>query len=245
MKIVAVIPARLDSSRFPGKLLKPIHGESVIARTYQNVVEMGLFDRVYVATDSNEIASELEQYNANVIFSKKTHSCGSDRIAEAVENIECDIVINVQGDEPFIHKNSIKDLIDVFKNDTHGEVDLASLMSVSKDIEEIKNPNNVKVVVDSRNYALYFSRSPIPYFRNKETVMKSNMHHGVYAFRKETLQFFSQQKMTPLENIEQIECIRYLECGKKIKMVYTEYKSIGIDTPDDLEKAIKFIKENY
>ena len=244
MKIIAMIPARYNASRFPGKLLKDLGGKSVIVRTYESAVQTKLFDEVYVVTDSDVIFSEIENVGGKVIMSKKEHECGSDRIAEAVENMDVDIVVNVQGDEPFIDKVSLEKLINVFHLDTNKEIDLASLKVKMTQKEEIQNPNNVKVITNINNFAIYFSRSVIPYHRDQDIKATYYKHKGVYAFRKEALMDFYTTPMTPLEAIEKIEAIRYLEVGKKIKMIETSVESIGIDTPADLEKALKIIRDN-
>ena len=237
-----MIPARYSASRFPGKLMKDLGGKSVITRTYESAVNTNLFNEVYVVTDSKIIFEEIYSVRGKVIMSKKEHDCGSDRIAEAVEDLEVDIVINVQGDEPFIDTLSLARLIDVFKRDTTKEIDLASLKVEMTNREEIENPNNVKVITDINNLAIYFSRSVIPYHRDKEIRVKYYKHKWVYAFRKQALIDFYNTPITPLEAAEKIEAIRYQEIGKKIKMVETSVESIGIDTPEDLEKAIKHIK---
>ena len=206
---------------------------------YESALNTGLFDEVYVVTDSDVIFSEIEKIGGKAIMSQKDHDCGSDRIAEAVANLEVDIVINVQGDEPFIDAISLSKLIDVFKKDVDKEIDLASLKVEMTDQVEIENPNNVKVITDLNNFAIYFSRSVIPYKRELNSNVKFFKHKGVYAFRKEALMGFYNTPMTPLEAAEKIEAIRYLEDGKKIKMIETSVESIGIDTPEDLEKAIK------
>jgi len=239
MKIIAMIPARYSASRFPGKLMKNLGGKPVIVRTYEAAVKASLFDEVYVVTDSEVIYNAIEKVGGKVLMSKKEHECGSDRIAEAVENLEVDIVVNVQGDEPFIDTISLSKLISVFKSDTQKEIDLASLKVKMTSEEDIQNPNNVKVITDANDFAIYFSRSVIPYHRDKEIIINYYKHKGVYAFRKEALIDFYHTPMTPIEAAEKIECIRYLEVGKKIKMIETSVESIGIDTPEDLEKAIK------
>ncbi|CAM1365955.1 3-deoxy-manno-octulosonate cytidylyltransferase [Tenacibaculum xiamenense] len=243
MKIIAMIPARYDATRFPGKLMKDLGGEPVIVKTYKAAINSQLFDEVYVVTDSEVIKDSLSAVGGNVIISKKQHDCGSDRIAEAVENMDVDIVVNVQGDEPFIDTNSLKKLIEIFKKDQNYTIDLASLKVELTDNDEIENPNNVKVITDNNGFALYFSRSVIPHLRDKNSNTKYYKHKGVYAFRKSALIDFYNTPMTPLEISEKIECIRYLEVGKKIKMIKTSVESIGIDTPEDLEKAIKFIQD--
>ncbi|ARV14553.1 3-deoxy-manno-octulosonate cytidylyltransferase [Polaribacter sp. SA4-12] len=242
MKIIAMIPARYSASRFPGKLMKDLGGKPVILRTYEAALHTNLFDDVYIVTDSDVIFKTIDNLGGKAIMSKTAHECGSDRIAEAVENIEADIVINVQGDEPFIDEVSLTKLIDVFKKDTKKEIDLASLKVQITNKEDIENPNNVKVITDVDNLAIYFSRSVIPFHRDKDVNVKYYKHKGVYAFRKQALLDFYKTPMTPLEAAEKIEAIRYQEIGKKIKMVETDVEAVGIDTPEDLEKAIQFLK---
>lgn len=237
-----MIPARYSASRFPGKLMQDLGGKSVILRTYQATVNTGLFDDVYVVTDSDIIFSEITSNGGKAIMSKKEHESGSDRIAEAVEEIDCDIVINVQGDEPFTERESLEKLLNVFKKDPKKDIDLASLMVEIKDWDEISNPNTVKVIVDQKDFALYFSRSPIPYPRDKNAGVRYFKHKGVYAFRKEAILQFTNLPIKYLEASEKIECIRYLEYGKRIKMVETSVSGVEIDTPEDLEKAKKLWK---
>jgi len=237
MKIIAVIPARYASTRFPAKLMQDLGGKTVILRTYEAALATGLFDDVFVVTDSELIHNEIVINNGKAIMSVKEHESGSDRIAEAVENMEVDIVINVQGDEPFIDAEPLKKVIEVFKNDTNKTVDLASLMFEIHQKEDIENPNNVKVITDQNGFALYFSRSVIPYPREINVGVRYMKHIGIYAFRKEALIDFYRLPMLSLEASEKLEQLRYLEYGKRIKMVETSHASIGIDTPDDLEKA--------
>ena len=232
-----MIPARYSASRFPGKLMQDLAGKSVILRTYEATVATNLFTAVYVVTDSDIISYEIKKHGGNVIMSQKEHESGSDRIAEAVQGVDCDIVVNVQGDEPFTEKLSLQKVISVFEEDQQQEIDLASLMVHITDVDEIQNPNSVKVIVDQRNFALYFSRSPIPYYRDKSIDVKYFKHKGVYAFRKQALLDFTKLPMQMLEASEKIECIRYLEFGKKIKMVETHIQGVEIDTPEDLERA--------
>lgn len=234
-----MIPARYQASRFPAKLMQDLCGKPVIVRTYEAAVNTGLFDAVYVVSDSPIIADVISGIGGEVIMSKKEHQSGSDRIAEAVEDMEVDIVINVQGDEPFIDGESLGKIIEVFKKDEKKEIDLASLMTPITDWDEISNPNTVKVIVDNQNCALYFSRSPIPYPRDKEVEAPYYKHKGIYAFRKRALMDFQRLPMLPLEAKEKIEAIRFLEYGKKIKMVETHVTGIEIDTPEDLERAVK------
>ncbi len=234
-----MIPARYQASRFPGKLMKDLSGEPVIVRTYEAAKATGLFKEVYVVTDSDIISDAILKKGGKVIRSKEEHDSGSDRIAEAIVDMDVDVAINVQGDEPFIDKESLSKLIEVFKTDTTEQVDLASLMTPIVDWNEISNPNVVKVIVDNANFALYFSRSPIPYPRDETVDAVYYKHKGIYAFRKRALMDFKTLPMLPLEAKEKIEAIRYLEYGKKIKMVETAVDGIGIDTEEDLDNARK------
>ena len=234
-KIIAVIPARYQASRFPAKLMQMLGDKTVIMTTYQNVVETGLFDEVFVATDSEIIFDEITKNEGKAVMTGQ-HETGSDRITEAVEDIDCDIVVNVQGDEPFLKTEPLRQLIEVFDNDGNEEISLASLKIKLTEQEDIESPNNVKVITDKEGFALYFSRSVIPYPRNRESV-EYFKHIGVYAFRKNALLKFAQLEMKPLEIAEKIECLRYLEYGMKIKMIETDFVGVGIDVPEDLEKA--------
>lgn len=239
MKIIAVIPARYASTRFPAKLMQDLAGKTVIRRTYESAVASGLFNDVFVVTDSELIFEEIVSSGGNAIMSKKEHESGSDRIAEAVENLDVDIVINVQGDEPFIDKESLEKIIELYKSDTKQEIDVASLMREITDEEAIQNPNNVKVITDQFGFALYFSRSVIPYPREKNVGLRYFQHIGVYAFRKKALMDFYSLPMKSLEASEKLEQLRYLEYGKKIRMIETTHVGIGIDTPEDLQRARK------
>jgi 3-deoxy-manno-octulosonate cytidylyltransferase (CMP-KDO synthetase) len=241
MKIIAVIPARYASTRFPAKLMQDLGGKTVILRTYEAAINTQLFDDVFVVTDSDLIYNEIVSHGGKAIRSIKEHESGSDRIAEAVENLDVDIVVNVQGDEPFIDKDPLAKVIEVFRNDATNQVDLASLMREIKEEEEINNPNNVKVVVDQNGFALYFSRSVIPYPRERNVGVRYMQHIGIYAFRKQALLDFYSLPMKSLEASEKLEQLRYLEFGKRIKMVETTHVGIGIDTAEDLEKARKMI----
>lgn len=241
MKIIAVIPARYASTRFPAKLMQDLGGKTVILRTYEAAVATQLFDDVFVVTDSQLIFDEIQKNNGKAIMSIKEHESGSDRIAEVVENMEVDVVVNVQGDEPFINKKPLEELIAIFKKDTNKQVDLASLMFQITDKEEINNPNNVKVITDQQGFALYFSRSVIPFPRDENAGVRYMKHIGIYAFRKAVLLDFYRLPMLSLEASEKLEQLRYLEYGKRIKMIETTDGSIGIDTLEDLEKARKLV----
>tara|TARA_R110000851_G_scaffold59834_1_gene138315 strand:+ start:50015 stop:51829 length:1815 start_codon:yes stop_codon:yes gene_type:complete len=238
-----MIPARYGASRFPGKLMQDLGGKTVIIRTYEAAKQTNLFDEVYVVTDSDVIYKEIGSNGGKAIMSKKTHESGSDRIAEAVENMDVDIVVNVQGDEPFTSKKGLQQVLEVFKGEDADSIDLASLMTEIDDWKEISDPNCVKVITDKDDFALYFSRSPIPYPRDKNADVKYYKHKGIYAFRKEALMDFYHLPMRSLEAVEKIECIRYLEYGKRIKMAVTNTQGVEIDTPEDLVEANKLLKK--
>ena len=221
--------------------MQDLGGKTVILRTYEAAITTKLFDDVFVVTDSDIIFQEIVSNGGKAIKSIKEHESGSDRIAEAVQNLDVDIVVNVQGDEPFIDVDPLQKVIDVFKNDAVRQVDLASVMREITNEEDINNPNNVKVVIDQNDFALYFSRSVIPYPMEKNVGVRYFQHIGIYAFRKQALLDFYSLPMKSLEASEKLEQLRYLEFGKRIKMVETTHVGIGIDTPEDLEKARKMI----
>ena len=237
-----MIPARLDSTRLPGKLMMDLNGSPVILSTLLNTIKTNLFDEVYVVTDSKEIYNYLIKHHKNILFSKENHVSGSDRIAEFAKDMEVDIIVNVQGDEPLIDKKSLQKLVNTFKLDKYKKIDLVSLMKVISNREEVENPNNVKVVTDSDDFAIYFSRSPIPFNSASNPKLNYFKHIGIYGFRKKSLVDFYNSKPTKLELIEKLEQLRYLESGKKIKMVISDFDGIGIDTMDDLIKARSLFK---
>jgi len=237
MKCIAMIPARYAATRFPGKLMQKLGTKTVILHTYENSVATGLFDQVVVVTDSDIIYDEITRNGGKAMMSKRQHESGSDRIAEAVEDLAVDIVVNVQGDEPFVQKAPLKKLLSVFNGEDGKSVQVASLMQVLKEQKFIDDPNYVKVAVDKNMNSLFFSRSVIPYPRNKQINSTYYEHIGIYAFRKQALLNFTRWPMTPLEASEKIECLRYLENGIPLKMVVTEYMGVEIDTPEDLERA--------
>ncbi len=242
MKICAFIPARYAATRFPAKLMQQLGSKTVIRHTYDNTVATGLFDEVYVVTDSEIIFNEISNHGGKAVMSKKNHESGSDRIAEAILDLEVDIVVNVQGDEPFVKREPLEKLLQVFNGEEGKNIQVASLMQVMKEQKYIDDPNYVKVAVDIHMHSLMFSRSVIPYPRSKETTTVYYEHIGVYAFRKQALLNFTQWAITPLEAAEKIECLRYLENGIPLKMVVTEYMGIEIDTPEDLERAAKLLE---
>lgn len=237
-----MIPARLDSTRLPGKLMMDLNGSPVILSTLLNTIKTNLFDEVYVVTDSKEIYNYLIKHHKNILFSKENHVSGSDRIAEFAKDMEVDIIVNVQGDEPLIDKKSLQKLVNTFKLDKYKKIDLVSLMKVISNREEVENPNNVKVVTDSDDFAIYFSRSPIPFNSASNPKLNYFKHIGIYGFRKKSLIDFYNSKPTKLELIEKLEQLRYLESGKKIKMVISDFDGIGIDTMEDLIKARSLFK---
>lgn len=239
MTIIAMIPARYAATRFPAKLMQQLGSKSVIRHTYDNTLATGLFSDVIVVTDSEIIFKEITSHGGKAIMSQKNHESGSDRIAEAAADLDVDIIVNVQGDEPFVQKDPLEKLLDTFKD---SGVQVASLMQVLKDQTSIEDPNYVKVAVDRNMNALFFSRSVIPYPRDKHIAIPYYEHIGVYAFRKQALLNFTNWPMTPLEAAEKIECLRYLEYGVPLKMVLTQYMGVEIDTPEDLIKAAKLLQ---
>ena len=233
-KIGAFIPARYAATRFPAKLMQMLGDKTVIRHTYDNTKATGLFDEVYVVTDSDLIFNEIISNGGKAIMSKKAHESGSDRIAEAIENLDIDIVVNVQGDEPFVKRAPLESVLSCFEDPT---VEVASLMQVLSNPASIEDPNYVKVAVDKKWNALFFSRSVIPYPRSTNIAITYYEHVGVYAFKKQALIDFTNWPMSPLEAAEKIECLRYLENGVSIKMAVTHYMGVEIDTPEDLIKA--------
>jgi 3-deoxy-D-manno-octulosonate cytidylyltransferase len=238
-KVGAFIPARYAATRFPAKLMQMLGDKTVIRHTYDNTKATGLFDEVYVVTDSEIIFNEIVSNGGKAIMSKKTHESGSDRIAEAVENLDIDIVVNVQGDEPFVKREPLERVLACFEDST---VKVASLMQVLNNQASIEDPNYVKVAVDKNWNALLFSRSVIPYPRSTDIAITYYEHVGVYAFKKQALIDFTHWPMSPLEAAEKIECLRYLENGVSIKMAITNYMGVEIDTPEDLIKAAELLK---
>lgn len=241
MKIIAMIPARYAATRFPAKLMQQLGNKTVIRHTYDNTVATGLFDEVVVVTDSDIIYKEITTHGGKAMMSIKQHESGSDRIAEAAANLEVDIIVNVQGDEPLVKKEPLQKLLNVFKGEEGKKVQVASLMQELKEQKFIEDPNYVKVAVDLNMNSLMFSRSVVPYQRDKTVTPVYYEHIGVYAFRKEALMSFTNWAITPLEAAEKVECLRYLEHGIPLKMVITEYMGVEIDTPEDLERATKLL----
>ncbi len=242
MKTIAMIPARYAATRFPGKLMQVLGAKTVIRHTYDNTVATGLFDEVVVVTDSDIIFQEITGHGGKAKMSVKTHESGSDRIAEAVRDMDVDIVVNVQGDEPFVQKDPLEKLLAVFQGEEGRRVQVGSLVQVLKEQRFIDDPNYVKVALDKFNNALFFSRSVIPYPRDPAAAAVYYEHIGVYAFRKDALLRFTEWPMSPLEAAEKIECLRYLENGVPMKMVVTSYMGVEIDTPEDLIRSAGILK---
>jgi 3-deoxy-manno-octulosonate cytidylyltransferase (CMP-KDO synthetase) len=237
MKKIAMIPARYAATRFPAKLMQLLGNKPVIRHTYDNTLATGLFDEVWVVTDSDIIFQEIVSHGGRAKMSVRSHESGSDRIAEAIADMPVDIIVNVQGDEPFVKKEPLEQLLTVFEGSAGQQVQVASLMQVLKEQRFIDDPNYVKVAVDRNMNSLFFSRSVVPYPRNKEIPITYYEHIGVYAFRKQALLDFTSWPMTPLEAAEKIECLRYLEYGIPLKMVVVDYMGVEIDTPEDLQRA--------
>lgn len=244
MKVVALIPARIGSTRFPAKMLTPIKGKALITCTYEMAVGTGLFADVVVVTDSDAIQKEVERAGGKVLRSKKEHESGTDRIAEAAIDIDADVVINIQGDEPFIPKQLLEQLINLFGGEEGKNVQAASLVQPTSEDALINNPNKVKVVLRPDNYAIYFSRSPIPYLRDTAVDHAYYIHIGIYAFRKDALIRFASWQPSPLELVEKLECNRFVEYGMPIKMALAEHTSIAVDTPEDVAIAEAYLEQN-
>lgn len=248
MKAIAIIPARYASTRFPAKPLAMLGGKLVIQRVYEQVAQC--VDETYVATDDERIYNAVKSFGGKVVMTSAEHRCGTDRCSEAVEKIgyDADIVINVQGDEPFVQRAHIELLKEGFADDKTDIVTLATPFTEEGGLEALENPNSPKVVVDESMHALYFSRSVIPYIRGversewlkKHTYYK---HLGIYAFRTNVLKEITTLPQTPLEKLESLEQLRWLESGYKIKIGVTTVETVGIDTPEDLERAEQFLRE--
>ena len=250
MKIVALIPARYDASRFDGKLMKLLHGKPVIVRTYQATKDTQLFDDVYVVTNSEIIYNAIADADGQAILNRTEHSCGSDRIAEALAQLpDADVVVNVQGDEPFTNRETLEKLIAPFHSKDAANIDVVSVVQRLTHVPYIFDENYVKVVCDKNMNTLYFSRLPIP-FSKKLTPQTMDvttpdfptyyLHLGLYAFTRRALLAFASTPPSPMELSERQECIRYLEMGMTVRMVETQnHKGVAIDVPEDLVNAEK------
>lgn len=238
--VAAFIPARYAATRFPAKLMQPLGNKTVIRHTYDATVATGLFNEVIVVTDSDIIYNEIVDNGGKAIMSLKPHESGSDRIAEAVAGLDVEVIINVQGDEPFIQKEPLQKLVQLFTDPT---VQVGSLMRVIKSSEELQATSAVKVVVNKYNDALYFSRNVIPYVANTGISVDHYLHIGVYGYRKQILLDFTTWPPALLEQVEKLEQLRYLENGIKIRMAKVDFISVAIDTPEDLEQAKQMLQQ--
>ncbi|SNU04734.1 3-deoxy-manno-octulosonate cytidylyltransferase (CMP-KDO synthetase) [Prevotellaceae bacterium MN60] len=244
MKFIAIIPARYASTRFPGKPLAMLGGKPVIQRVYEQAT--AVLGEAYVATDDERIFQAVEAFGGRAVMTRSDHRSGTDRIEEAAEKIltNADVIINVQGDEPFIQASQIKTLMHLFDDPT---TQIGTLGKRFETMEAAKNPNSPKIVCDRRGFALYFSRSVIPFVRGKEesTWMEHYpflKHLGIYAYRRKALHEVTQLAQTPLEIAESLEQLRWLENGYRIRVGITDVETVGIDTPEDLQRAEEFLK---
>jgi len=240
MKFLGVIPARYASTRLPAKPLADINGHPMIEWVYKRSLDSNL-DKVVVATDDERIYEAIKSFGGEVIMTSKNHLNGTSRIAEVAKSYtDFDVIINIQGDEPLIEREMIDSLIKPFKEEK--ELQMATLKYKLNSFEEVENPNNVKVICDKNDYAIYFSRSPLPYPRelNMDNYFK---HIGVYGYKKDFVIKYSQMEATKLELSESLEQLRVLENGYKIKVIETPFKIVGVDTKKDLEKVSKLLKE--
>jgi 3-deoxy-manno-octulosonate cytidylyltransferase (CMP-KDO synthetase) len=235
MKAVILIPARLESSRLERKMLADLEGEPLIVRTWRQALKSRLAERVVVATDSLEIAAVLEAYGAEVVMTSPTASCGTERIAEAARHIEADVFLNLQGDEPLISPDNIDLALQPFFSNHPPDCSTLVLPLQPDDREQIEDPHQVKVVMDSRGFALYFSRSPIPFQRNMIPSTTFYRHIGLYAFRADVLEKFAALPPSMLEEAESLEQLRWLEHGFRIQCVTTLIDNPGVNTQEDLE----------
>ncbi|MHA1378139.1 MAG: 3-deoxy-manno-octulosonate cytidylyltransferase [Candidatus Helarchaeota archaeon] len=233
-KITVVIPTRYHSTRLEGKILADICGKPMIYHVYHQVKKARKIDEIIVATDDVRIKDAVEKFNGNVIMTSKKHKTGTDRIGEVASNISTDIILNIQGDEPLIQPEVIDQLSDLIS--TNKKIQMATLVTDNILNDELNNPNDVKVVIDQNNYALFFSRALIPYPRNKKFA-RYYKHIGVYGYKRDFLLKFIKMKQTPLELAESLEQLRALENGIRIKVGITKYRTIGVDTIEDLEKV--------
>lgn len=243
MKFIGIIPARYASTRFPGKPLAMLGGRTVIQRVYEQAT--AILDEAYVATDDERIFQAVEQFGGRAIMTRADHKSGTDRIEEAAEKIgtQADVIINIQGDEPFIQKSQIETLMHLFDEPS---TQIGTLGKRFESIEAAMNPNSPKIVTDKRGFALYFSRSIIPYVRGKERSewlqhFPYLKHLGLYAYRREVLQEVTQLPQSPLEIAESLEQLRWLENGYRIRVGLTDVETVGIDTPEDLQRAEEFL----
>jgi len=240
-RVVGIIPARYASTRLPGKPLMDICGKPMVQHVYERTSKAAVLDKVVVATDDGRIKEAVLDFGGEVVMTSKDHQTGTDRLAEAAKDIEADVIVNVQGDEPLIAPEMIEEAVRPLLNNE--EVVMGTLKKRIKDLTELKNPNLVKVVTDQNDYALYFSRAAIPFLREDKEGIDFYKHIGLYAYQKEFLLDFAQMESTTLEQMESLEQLRALENGYRIKVVETKYSSIGVDTEEDLVKVREMMEE--
>ncbi|KXS45898.1 MAG: 3-deoxy-manno-octulosonate cytidylyltransferase (CMP-KDO synthetase) [Candidatus Frackibacter sp. T328-2] len=240
-RVVGIIPARYASTRLPGKPLVDIRGKPMVQHVYERTSKAAVLDEVVVATDDERIKEAVLNFGGEVVMTSKNHQTGTDRLAEAARDIEADVIVNVQGDEPLIAPEMIEEAVRPLLNSE--EVVMGTLKKRIKDLTELKNSNLVKVVTDQNDYALYFSRAPIPFLREDREGIDFYKHIGLYAYQKEFLLDFAQMESTTLEQMESLEQLRALENGYRIKVVETKYSSIGVDTEEDLVKVREMMEE--
>jgi len=240
MKVLGVIPARYASTRFEGKALADILGKPMIQRVYERAINAKTVNELVVATDDQRIFDTVKNFGGKVIMTSQ-HPTGTDRIAEVARNSDTDIIVNIQGDEPLIEPAMIDEAVQPLLDDT--TVDLSTLVHRINSEEEYRNPNVVKVAVTRSGFAMYFSRSPIPYVKSNAGNIPIYRHVGLYVYRRYALLDFAQKPPAPFETSEGLEQLRFLENGYRMKVVETQYSSIGVDTPDDLEKVKKMMSD--
>ena len=240
IKTAAVIPARYGSTRFPGKVLAELCGKPMIQWVYEKAAA-SIADEVIIATDEPKVAKVVEGFGGRAVMTSPNHPSGTDRISEAVQGLDCDIIINVQGDEPLIPTSVIDGLIRKMQEDASIEMGTVAVPRMRSEIEN--DPNKVKVVFDERNFALYFSRSMLPYLREGGKDTKTYLHWGIYAYRREILDRFVRLPEGRLESCEKLEQLRALENGIRIYVMLSDLESIGVDTPEDLKRAEMKIRE--
>ena len=242
MKVIGVIPARYGSTRFPGKALALLHGKPIIQWVWEKASRAKTLSRVIIATDDAQIKRSAEQFGAEVMMTKKNHPSGTDRIAEVVKNLTCDLVVNIQGDEPFLKPVLIDEAVKALA--VHSDFHMSTLCQTLEDKREIESPHLVKVVLGKKNQALYFSRYPIPFDRDQEKATPYYQHIGLYVYRKKTLLELVKLPMSLLEKSEKLEQLRALENGYQILVKKVSYPGIGIDTPQDLLKAKRLLSSH-
>ncbi len=250
-RVVAIVPARYNATRFSGKPLALLDGKPIIQHVYEQTAKAGLVDKTYIATDDKRIYDAVEGFGGEVVMTSEGHATGTDRVAEVASGLECDIVVNVQGDEPFIRPDMIDGLVSLMQGDSRASI--GTLARRITDVGDLLSPNVVKVVMDDEGFAIYFSRAPIPYHRDEwkdigsigiSDSIKLYKHIGIYAFKKDDLLKFTGLGESGIEKIERLEQLRALNFGMRIKVKETEYETLGIDTPEDLKKAEAWLKQN-